>query len=779
MESDFTQSFRSFYIGVSDVAFQALFLDNKFVKAVNIAKNSVSFSHIFSSRGLGVTFEDLSEFSAEELSLFQGDVFMTNTNNEFYKVFNPMAVQVQGLFPDYLETSICASVSVMKLTNLDIHCDDSAVGDQIVIVNCGDEEYDLLFYTAADKDVYLGKLTVLPWMMYLLTGDLRLAYHEVQNAVSSRIVVRLGFFEASSIHEYLVDNPPQESTQQDKEACKTDRTYKRNLQQLRTNPDKFFGVNITALSTTLGPSSFLESVPRNSRHGFLYFDPGHVRDIIGTTLLELAKTSVLELVQANQSCIRNWSYDDNLQNYSWALVAHFEGLQPSRAMHDINESISRDETKKRRSQILNLDLIENRKHRDVFKAIAQKVYNLAIPDFVKESVDFPNVLFDININLFSAVYTPGHKDEALYQAPGVIVVNVYLSKHGSFLMFQNQFTGHSYHRRIEGFGMHVFFADLYAVCDHAIYSLDTLVLGNLVPLDINNLDDARIVLTFRFGYSKFSDEIVQRTAFWADPFDFQHKPSDLKKAQASTNANQFLWNMNLSATPLSLTFSTPSFNLSTLSSVNLIKDVEDEDNEEDVKPSSLPASSSISDVTSDLVKPSSLLVSSSISDVTSDLVKIKGWIIEYTDSPWISWSLYRCKKITRSTDHSKVIEQDDIFCVVDDDDQKEIVVLAILRVEGATNRVLTLCTTRDVGAEWDDDYFVSNALRFFDDNVVKKTESTVLPLSASDVDTLVATRYGNQKDIKETSKTNRMWNRIFNKVKLYCSVINTFLFYVL
>ena len=211
MESDFTQSFRSFYIGVSDVAFQALFLDNKFVKAVNIAKNSVSFSHIFSSRGLGVTFEDLSEFSAEELSLFQGDVFMTNTNNEFYKVFNPMAVQVQGLFPDYLETSICASVSVMKLTNLDIHCDDSAVGDQIVIVNCGDEEYDLLFYTAVDKDVYRGKLTVLPWMMYLLTGDLRLAYHEVQNAVSSRIVVRLGFFETSSIHDYLVKNPGHET----------------------------------------------------------------------------------------------------------------------------------------------------------------------------------------------------------------------------------------------------------------------------------------------------------------------------------------------------------------------------------------------------------------------------------------------------------------------------------------------------------------------------------------------------------------------------------------
>ena len=549
-----------------------------------------------------------------------------------------------------------------------------------------------------------------------------------------------------------MDNSPQESTQQDKEACKADGSYKRNLQQLRTNPDKFFGVNVTALSKTLGPSSFLESVPHNSRHGFLYFDPSHVRGIIGSNLLELAKTSVFELVQANQSCIRNWSYDDSLQNYSWALVAHFEGLQPSRTMHDINESISREETKKRRSQILNLDLIENQKHRDVFKAIAKKVYNLAIPDFVKKSVDFPNVLFDININLFSAVYTPGHKDEALYQAPGVIVVNVYLSKHGSFLMFQDQFTGYSYHHRIEGFGMHVFFADLYTVCDHAIYSLDTLVLGNLVPLDINNLDDARIVLTFRFGFSKFSDEIVQRIAFWADPFDFQHKLSDLKKAQASTNANQFLWNMNLSATSLSLTSSTPS--LSTLSSVNLIEDVEDEDNEEDVKPSSLPASSSIS-------------------DVTSDLGKIKGWNIEYTDSPWISWSLYRCKKITRSTDHSKVIEQDDIFCVVDDDDQKEIVVLAILRVEGVTNRVLTLCTTRDVGAEWDEDYFVSNALRFFDDNVVKKTEPTVLPLSASDVDTLVATRYGNQKDIKETSKTNKMWSRIFNKV------ITLFLFYVL
>ena len=194
-----------------DVVFRALFLENKFVRAVSMAKGPVSFSHIFSSRGVGVTFQDLSDVSAEELSLFRGDVFMTNTKNEFHEVFNPIAAIVQSLFPEFLGTTICASVSVMKLTNVDVHCDDSAVGDQIVIMNYGDEKYDLLFYTAADKDAYLGKLTVLPWMMYLLTGDLRLAYHEVQNAVSSRIVVRLGFFETSSIHDYLVKNPGHET----------------------------------------------------------------------------------------------------------------------------------------------------------------------------------------------------------------------------------------------------------------------------------------------------------------------------------------------------------------------------------------------------------------------------------------------------------------------------------------------------------------------------------------------------------------------------------------
>ena len=111
-------------------------------------------------------------------------------------------------------------------------------------------------------------------------------------------------------------------------------------------------------------------------------------------------------------------------------MVHFEDLEPSQTVHDINESITIEETNLRRSQIVNLDLEKNQMEKQVFKQLATKVYQSAIPDFVKTSVDYPHVLFDINVNVFSNVYTPAHKDERLYQAPGVIVVNLYLSKQG-------------------------------------------------------------------------------------------------------------------------------------------------------------------------------------------------------------------------------------------------------------------------------------------------------------------------------------------------------------
>ena len=89
--------------------------------------------------------------SVEDLSALRGDVFMTNVNNEFYTVFDSMEKFVQETFKDQLITSTCGSVSIMKLEDVKIHCDDDAVGEQIVIANCGDEEYNLLFSTKNEK----------------------------------------------------------------------------------------------------------------------------------------------------------------------------------------------------------------------------------------------------------------------------------------------------------------------------------------------------------------------------------------------------------------------------------------------------------------------------------------------------------------------------------------------------------------------------------------------------------------------------------------------------
>jgi hypothetical protein len=762
-------NFDEYAVVIEEEETKDMFLSNKFVRAANMSKKHVSFSHFFSSRGAGAKYEDLSTVSAEELSVRQGDVFMTNVKNEFFHVFNDLADFVQSVFHDELRTSTCASVSVMKLTNVDVHCDDDAVGDRIVIVNCSDDEYDLLFYEHVNKDVYLGKLTVKPWMIYLLAGHFRLAYHEVRNANKYRTVVRLGFLEVSSIHEYLAANPAIEYTQAEKKACSLDGRYKRVLKELKSNSDNFFGPNITSRDSILGKSDFLERTPQNSRHGFLYFNPDHVRHIFGNSptynLLNQARISVIQLVKDNRTSIRPWSYDSALKNYSWALVVHFKGLAPSQTVCDINETITAGEESKRRSQILNLDLKENHKHRNVFKAMAKVVYDFAIPDYVKESVDFPNVLFDININLFSAVFTPPHKDEALNQAPGVIVVNVYLSKKGSLVVFKNQFTNESVHRRIEGEGMHIFFADLYTVYDHGVFSSETLSSdGLLIPLNIENLDASRIVLTFRYGYSKLRDRILQRMAFYLDKFDFHNEPSDVMKKKASANADNFLWNAVAATSSSTPALSAPS------------SPVEDEDDAsvdvDDVTMSVLPISSvsSSSSVENDadvlILSPSSSVENDGDVLTSSEFLRgMKGWNIEYWERSFLSSNLFRVQRASRSTNSSQFLSDGDIFGVVDNGVQKEICILAILRLISKPNRMLALCTTRVVGDPWDNDYFMSNAVRFLDDQVNRKPKTTDVPLTVDEVNNLL-NQYKNQTEFKETLRTSQMWNSIIKKVSI-------------
>ncbi len=43
----------------------------------------------------------------------------------------------------------------MKLGNINAHCDDEGVGTRIVIVNCSDEEYNLVFSDKNEKDVVI------------------------------------------------------------------------------------------------------------------------------------------------------------------------------------------------------------------------------------------------------------------------------------------------------------------------------------------------------------------------------------------------------------------------------------------------------------------------------------------------------------------------------------------------------------------------------------------------------------------------------------------------
>jgi hypothetical protein len=373
----------------------------------------------------------------------------------------------------------------MKIDNVDVHCDDQGVGNFIVIINCSSEEYDLPFYDKNDKDALIGNLAVKPWMVYLLEKEARLAFHSVKNAANLRSIVRLGFLEKSSIHDYLLSASSDMYPKEEKDAIVSNGKYLREIIRIKNLPKSdFFGPGNLANSDwhkKLFHSKFLPREPKWSDKGFLYFNPGHVRTFIPTFLLDQTKIAILELIRRKPASIRNWANDLRLKEYSWVLVVHYKGLQPSPTVFDIGENISKDEITKRRSSIVDLD-IESKNHsvRDNLKSIVKSVYK-AIPDFVKESVEYPFVLHDININFFTGAHIPHHKDEQLNQAPGGIVVNLYLTSKGALLVFGNQLDEVSlHHRHIEGKAMHVFFADLNSLFDHGIYSYD-----NLTPHSFN------------------------------------------------------------------------------------------------------------------------------------------------------------------------------------------------------------------------------------------------------------------------------------------------------
>jgi hypothetical protein len=309
-KSSCLNNFQEFVIVDEDS--RQMFLENKFVQAISKAENPVSYSHFFASRGRGATYVDLNDATVEELSALKGDVFMTACKNEFYTVFDRIAGFVQQTFQGQLRTSTCGSVSVMKLENVEVHCDDDAVGEQIVVANCGDKEYNLLFYTknedtSTDEYTKVEYLAVKPWMMYLLSNTYRVMYHAVQNADNPRTIIRLGFFEMSSIQEYLLNNSTGKISASEKLACTQNGSYKREIQAFKTkSSDNFFGKDVRPLQPVLGNSSFLTDLPCNSGHGFLYFNPAHVCNIFGTSLFNNAFKAVEKLLMDNRTSIRNW-----------------------------------------------------------------------------------------------------------------------------------------------------------------------------------------------------------------------------------------------------------------------------------------------------------------------------------------------------------------------------------------------------------------------------------------------------------------------------------------
>ena len=744
-----------------------LFLENKFVKAVTLAEDSVGFHHIFIDRGV-VKYHDLNEMDAEDLRLYRGDVFMTNFVNEMHQNFDDIAKFAQKKFKHQLYECVLSSVSVMKVSDIKVHCDDEGVGKFIVIFNCSEEEYDLSFYDKNDKKVFIGKLAVKPWMTYLLADETRLVYHAVENAAHFRSIVRLGFLEKTSIHDYLLVESTDRYPAEEKDADKVNGIYKRAIIRIKGIPTAhFFGKDTVPNSEwhkKLSRSTFLPREPKYSGHGFLYFSPGHVRDFIPNTLLDHTKTLILELIHRKPNSIRNWANDSRLEKFMAVCVVHFKGLQPSPTVYDIGEGISTKEESYRRSSIVDLNIeVENKSLFMNLKLIVEKVYE-AIPDFVKKSVDYPNVVHDININFFTAGHIPHHKDEQLNQAPGGIVVNLYLTDKGALLVFGNHFDGKTlFHRHIEGKGMHMFFADLNCFYDHGVYSKDNLSSSNdPVPLNMEKLGDSRMVVTIRFGYSKKRDQILQKIAFFNEPLDFSRDIKESEKVAAMHDAVKYL--------KIKIKDDQTSEEETSEEEEKGVEEPENIVTLSSLTPSSLtPSSSSTPEslVTSSSSTPSSSTPSSSSIPAPSSSTPssstpslVKGWTVQYKDMSPISAQAYRVQTFTRTQNHDETYEEGDIFKIIDNEVEKEILILAAIQFEsskkGEPNRLLTFCTSREISADWDNDYFICNAKRF---SMLEKKPSNPFPLEADVVTNLVNAHFEDKTSIKETKKTREMWSQ--------------------
>jgi hypothetical protein len=115
---------------------------------------------------------------------------------------------------------------------------------------------------------------------------------------------------------------------------------------------------------------------------------------------------------------------------------------------------------------------------------------------------------------------------------------------------------------------------------------------------------------------------------------------------------------------------------------------------------------------------------------------------------------------TRTVNHDQTYEEGNIFKIIDNEVEKEILIVAAIQFEsakkGEPNRLLAFCGSREIGADWDDDYFICNAMRFL---MVEKKPSIPFPLNADIVTDLVNIHFTNKTSIKETKKTREMWSQ--------------------
>ena len=124
------------------------------------------------------------------------------------------------------------------------------------------------------------------------------------------------------------------------------------------------------------------------------------------------------------------------------------------------------------------------------------------------------------------------------------------------------------------------------------------------------------------------------------------------------------------------------------------------------------------------------------------------------------YNAYRVQTFARTQKTAETYEEGDVFMFFDDGVEKEILIVATILSEsmklGETNRLLTFCTIRELGNEWDDDYFICSAMRFIK---IDKKAKIPFPLDPETVNALVNVHFSEKTSIKETKKTSDMWKQ--------------------